>query len=134
MGVTYLLDTHVLLWLLGDPGRVPARSGPSSVTPATGCLVSAACALEVATKVRLGKLDARALVDTWPERLLQLGAEELPVSGQARVLAGSPAVEPPGSRSTDCSSPRAWRRAFSLVTTDAPHPGALPTVSRRLTW
>lgn len=88
MGVTYLLDTHVLLWLLGDPGRVPDEVRGELGDARNRLLASAASALEVATKVRLGKLDAQHLVDTWQERLRQLGAEELPVTSRHAVLAG----------------------------------------------
>lgn len=88
MGVTHLLDTHVLLWLLGEPNRVPERIRTELADPAHGLVVSAASALEVSTKVRTGKLDAAHLVDAWPERVAQIGAVELSVSGRHAVVAG----------------------------------------------
>ena len=60
MSTSYLLDTHVLLWLLGDPGRVPEVVRDQLADRTNGLLVSAASALEISTKVRIGKLDAPA--------------------------------------------------------------------------
>lgn len=57
-----LLDTHALLWwLAGDKHLSPAaRRAIADVDNAT--MVSAASAWEIATKHRLGKLDASSLV------------------------------------------------------------------------
>jgi len=84
----YLLDTHVLLWLLGDPDRVAPGVRTRLADPAVDLLVSAASALEVATKQRLGKLDAGDLVDAWARRVAEIGATELAVTGEHAVLAG----------------------------------------------
>lgn len=90
MGVRYLLDTHVFLWLLGAPELVPERLRDELAQPESELLVSAVSALEVATKVRLGKLDsARHLVATWSARVQDLRAVELPVSTEHALLAGS---------------------------------------------
>lgn len=88
MGVRYLLDTHVLLWLLGDPDRVPPVVRDELADPAVTLLVSAASALEVATKQRLGKLDAGDLVGFWARRVEEIGGTELPVRADHAVLAG----------------------------------------------
>lgn len=90
MGVRYLLDTHVFLWLLGAPELVPERLRHELAQPDNELLVSAVSALEVATKVRLGKLDsARHLVVTWSSRVQDLHAQDLPVSTEHALLAGS---------------------------------------------
>ena len=90
MGVTYLLDTHVFLWLMGEPERVPAPIRSELAESGTEILVSAASAMEVATKVRLGRLEpARHLVDTWLARVHDLRARELAVSTPHALLAGS---------------------------------------------
>ncbi len=52
-GVSHLVDTHVLLWLLADPGRVPEEVRRRLADRTTGLVVSAVSALEIATKVRL---------------------------------------------------------------------------------
>jgi PIN domain nuclease of toxin-antitoxin system len=85
----YLLDTHVFLWLLGRPERVPAEIQLVLGDRENTLRVSAASALEIATKVRLGKLTvpaAQVAVGAWIE---QLGAEPLGVSVEHAGLAGS---------------------------------------------
>lgn len=93
MGVTagpYLLDTHVLLWLLGQPERVPGATRDLLADRRIGIVVSAVSALEVATKVRLGKLDSgRPLVDNWPDRLREIAATDLPITSHHAMVAGS---------------------------------------------
>lgn len=89
MSTTYLLDTHVLLWLLGDPGRVPEEVRDQLADRSNGLLVSAASALEISTKVRIGKLDAPGLPTTLGRRVADLGAETLPVTLEHGLLAGS---------------------------------------------
>ena len=59
-------------------------------SPDNELLVSAVSAMEVATKVRLGKLEtARHLVPTWSARVHDLRAHELPISTEHALLAGS---------------------------------------------
>lgn len=89
MGTSYLLDTHVLLRLLGDPGRVPEEVRDQLADRSNVLLVSAASALEISTKVRIGKLDAPALPTTLGRRVADLGAETLPVTLEHGLLAGS---------------------------------------------
>lgn len=131
MGVTYLLDTHVLLWLLGEPDRLPGEVRSELGKTRNRLLVSAACALEIATKVRLGKLDAQHLLDSWQERLGQIGAEELAVTGRHALLAGTMSWEnrDPFDRLLVAQSIVEGSR---LVTSDA-RIKALPTV-RLLAW
>ena len=90
MGVRFLLDTHVFLWLLGTPELVPEVLRNDLASPDNELLVPAVSSMEVATKVRLGKLDAaRNLVPTWSARVLDLRAQELPVTTEHALLAGS---------------------------------------------
>jgi PIN domain nuclease of toxin-antitoxin system len=88
--VTHLLDTHVFLWLLGSPSRVPTPVLDRLADRANELLVSAVSAMEVATKVRLGKLpSARHVVETWPDRVAEIGARDLPLTTQQALFAGS---------------------------------------------
>lgn len=90
MGMTYLLDTHVVLWLLGAPSRLAQGLRDELADPQTRLLVSAASAMEVATKTRLGKLDVgHTLVPTWSRHLEQIRAEGLAVTTAHALLAGS---------------------------------------------
>lgn len=90
MGVTYLLDTHAFVWLLGSPDRIaePLRSELAST--ANRLLVSAVSAMEVATKVRLGRFDAAGtLVSTWERRVDDIDAEPLDLTTAHALHAGS---------------------------------------------
>jgi PIN domain nuclease of toxin-antitoxin system len=56
--VTLLLDTHVLLWWLDDPGRLSKDARKAIRDGRNAVYVSAAVAWEIAIKKALGKLDA----------------------------------------------------------------------------
>jgi PIN domain nuclease of toxin-antitoxin system len=85
-----LLDTHALLWVLLDPARLPAQTLATVRAPDTAVYVSAASAWEIATKHRLGKLQgAAAVVSGYREHLVRLRAEELPITGQHALTAGT---------------------------------------------
>ncbi|RMI09552.1 type II toxin-antitoxin system VapC family toxin [Cellulomonas triticagri] len=86
---TYLLDTHVFLWLLADPDRVPEEVRSTLDDPRHDLAVSAASAMEIATKTRLGKLDGQPVLSSWRHAVAGIGARELPVTGEHGVLAGS---------------------------------------------
>ena len=51
-----LLDTHVLLWWLGDEAFLAERARGAIADPRNGVWVSAASAWEVAIKSALGRL------------------------------------------------------------------------------
>jgi PIN domain nuclease of toxin-antitoxin system len=57
-----LLDTHALLWWLAGDRQLPSSARSAIADEENLVLVSAASAWEIATKHRLGKLDATALV------------------------------------------------------------------------
>jgi len=89
VGITHLVDTHVLLWLLSDPGRIDADVLSALADPNNPLVVSAASGLELATKVRTGKLDAAALTSTLGRRLEEIGAVSLAISMEHALYAGS---------------------------------------------
>lgn len=90
MSSPLLLDTHALLWTLLEPDRIPEPTLERIRDPATELLVSAASAWEIATKVRLGKLDeARAVVIGYSGHLVRLRASELPISSHHALTAGA---------------------------------------------
>ena len=89
MGVKHLLDTHVLLWLLSAPERISEPVRDALADRSNPLLVSAASALEIATKVRLGNLNAAELVTTMRRRLEDIGADTLSISLEHALLAGS---------------------------------------------
>ncbi|WP_402461642.1 type II toxin-antitoxin system VapC family toxin [Isoptericola aurantiacus] len=94
MGVTYLLDTHAFVWLLGSPERLSESLRPELASTANRLLVSSVSAMEVATKVRLGKFpEAAGLVGAWDRRVDDLDAETLDLTTAHALNAGSMAWE-----------------------------------------
>jgi PIN domain nuclease of toxin-antitoxin system len=76
-----LLDTHALLWWLFDDRALSRRARGLLADPHQEVLVSAASAWEIATKHRLGKLPAAAvLVQDIPGWVARAGFSPLPVS------------------------------------------------------
>jgi PIN domain nuclease of toxin-antitoxin system len=84
-----LLDTHALLWADLEPDKLSRRARSLLQSFSNEILVSAASAWEIATKVRLGKLQhAARLAAELPERLNQLGFRPLPVTIEHAQRAG----------------------------------------------
>jgi PIN domain nuclease of toxin-antitoxin system len=54
----FLVDTHALLWFLGDDDRLSATAKTSMESSENVLLISAACLWEIAIKAGLGKLGA----------------------------------------------------------------------------
>ncbi|MBX2799557.1 MAG: type II toxin-antitoxin system VapC family toxin [Myxococcales bacterium] len=77
-----LVDTHVWLWMHGEPDRLGALARAQLVDPGVTLFVSAASAWELGIKTALGKLRLGQPVATWwPTRLHASRARELPVTG-----------------------------------------------------
>ena len=88
-----LLDTHVLLWALLEPRKLSLELRTALVDSDNTLVVSAACAWEIATKWRLGKLPhARSVVENYAMALHRLAAVDLPISGAVARQAGLWAV------------------------------------------
>ena len=85
-----LLDTHALIWwLAGDPA-LSAKARAAIEDEANPVAVSAASAMEVATKFRLGKLpDAALLARDFEAIVAAQGFTELPISTRHARLAGA---------------------------------------------
>ncbi len=79
--VTYLLDTHAVLWWLTNAPGLSSMAAGLIADPDSRLLVSSASAWEVATKFRLGKLPSAALIANdfggWVD---EMGAHELPIT------------------------------------------------------
>lgn len=89
MGVKHLVDTHILLWLLSTPDRIPESVRDALADRTNPLFVSSASALEIATKIRLNRLHAPGFVQTLPARLSAMGATSLPITVDHALLAGS---------------------------------------------
>lgn len=76
-----LLDTYVVLWALGDPGRLADESRSLIADAATDLAVSTATVWEVAIKAALGKLRLPGPVSRWfLPAVAELGARWLDVT------------------------------------------------------
>jgi len=84
-----LLDTHALLWWLNDDRRLPVKARKLIALGSNAVVVSAASAWEIATKVRLGKLEIAAeLTADFSSVLAQEGFESLSISVDHALRAG----------------------------------------------
>jgi PIN domain nuclease of toxin-antitoxin system len=81
-----LLDTHVLLWAMGDPGELSDQARGAIVDPDNHVLVSAASTWEMAIKGARGKL---RIPDDLADQIASLYYEELPVTIAHSIEAGS---------------------------------------------
>lgn len=76
-----LLDTHTLVWWLEADPRLSNRAKECLDAPRSELYVSAATAWEIATKVRIGKLQiALPFIEDLPREVVRLGYRTLPVS------------------------------------------------------
>lgn len=90
MGVSYLIDTHVLLWWLFDDPKLSIRCREIIQNPDNQIFVSSATAWEIATKYRIGKLpEAKTLVESYQATLSHARFLELPISTDHALRAGS---------------------------------------------
>ena len=87
--MTWLLDTHVLLWALGEPDRLSRAARRVLRDPDSQLVVSAASAWEISTKQRLGKLPgAEVLTGQFARHLRHLGARAADITAEHALLAG----------------------------------------------
>jgi len=85
-----LLDTHVFFWALVAPDRLSNAAQSAIEDPASELIVSAVSAWELATKHRIGKLEAAGpIVLTYERQVADLGAQQLSVSTSHALLAGT---------------------------------------------
>ena len=84
-----LLDTHTFLWLLARPDRLTAEALEVLQDLDNELFVSAASALEVATKQRIGRLSVPGLTETWQAKVESIRATTLDVTTDHALLAGA---------------------------------------------
>ena len=84
-----ILDTHTLLWWLGDDPAMSGAARNAVADTANEILVSAASAMEVVTKHRLGKLPfAAVLAQNFEAVVRDEGFSPLSISLRHASLAG----------------------------------------------
>lgn len=84
-----LLDTHLLLWAAGEPGRLPARIRALMKDPANELIFSAASLWEIAIKRRLGRDDFRVDPRLLRRGLLDNNYSELSITSEQAVAVDS---------------------------------------------
>jgi PIN domain nuclease of toxin-antitoxin system len=88
--VSFLLDTHVVVWMIGSGPRAAGGVLERLLDPEATLFVSAVSAMEVATKVRLGKFpEAADLAANWARTIDEFGADRLSIEEDHAVRAGS---------------------------------------------
>ena len=87
--MSFLLDTHVLLWAAGAPERLPTDTRQLLEDPATELIFSAASLWEVAIKNSLARSDFNVDVRLLRRKLLENDYTELAVTGAHAVAVDS---------------------------------------------
>jgi len=128
--VTFLVDTHALLWWLYGKPRLSERAHALIASRDHRILVSAATAWEISTKHRLGRLPGvEPLLADFEHWLRQAGFGELPIEVADAVLAGRlpHAHRDPFDRMLAAQS---LRRGLAIVTCD----GMLAALGASVVW
>ena len=84
----FLLDTHLLLWAAGNPGRLSAESRDLLTDPATQLMFSTASIWEVVIKNALGRSDFRVEPRRLRDGLIQNGYGELAIRSEHALAVG----------------------------------------------
>ena len=83
-----LLDTHLLLWAAGEPGRLSVRARSLMEDQDNALVFSAASLWEITIKAGLGRADFQIDPHLLRRGLIENGYEELPVTGQHALAVG----------------------------------------------
>ena len=85
-----LLDTCTLVWLDSDPGSLSARARQEIGTQPGSLFVSSVSALELAIKIRKGKLTLPMPLEKWFEGVLSAhGIREIVIDWRISAATGS---------------------------------------------
>jgi len=90
MGMSYIIDTHILLWWLFDDPKLDTDCRNIIREPNHKILVSSASGWEISTKYRLGKLpEAKPLLEAYEQILHQAKFAELSITTTHALRAGN---------------------------------------------
>lgn len=88
--VSFLLDTHVILWALLDAPNLSSNAKKTIIAPENTLFASSASAWEIATKYRIGKLNqAEKLVKMYTQYIEKLHCKTLTISNEHALKAGT---------------------------------------------
>ena len=94
MGISYLIDTHVLLWWVFDDPKLCEISRQILKNPTHKIYVSSASAWEISTKYRIGKMpEAKQLLTKYEILLDKMGFNQLSVTTTHALRAGQLQIE-----------------------------------------
>ena len=82
----WLLDTHVLLWALGGPERLDAKTRALLEDAANEVWFSVTSIWEIAIKTRLGRIDFATRPESVARAARETGFKELPIRSDAAAL------------------------------------------------
>ena len=88
MGLTVLLDTHILIWSMVEPDRLSQNARLIIEDSGNRVLISAAVAWELAIKLKTGKISPPSLVDSLHSSLDRAAFSELPITIEHATRAG----------------------------------------------
>jgi len=125
-----LLDTHLLLWLAGEPDRLPEKAYALIDASENELFFSAASVWEIIIKQGLGRADFKVDAGLLRRGLLDNGYSELPIASEhAIAVASLPTIHKnPFDRILIA---QATIEGFLLLTTDsvvAQYPGPIQMV------
>ncbi|MFO1025706.1 MAG: type II toxin-antitoxin system VapC family toxin [Acetobacteraceae bacterium] len=80
-----LLDTHILIWALAEPSRLPDAAREVLEDTANQVLFSSASIWEIAIKASLGRVDFSVVPRLILEAAVSTGFAELPVTARAAL-------------------------------------------------
>jgi PIN domain nuclease of toxin-antitoxin system len=83
--MTYLLDTHTLIWFLRSPAALPTTIRDLIEDPESTLAISLATPWEMSIKTSIGRLDAADIVDDF-ESIMARGRFNLLVPNVAQVI------------------------------------------------
>ncbi len=86
--MTFLLDTHLLLWVANDPGRLTSESQALLGNPTTKLMFSTVSIWEVVIKNALGRSDFRVEPRQLRDGLIQNGYSELAIRSRHALTVG----------------------------------------------
>ena len=90
MGMSYLIDTHILLWWIFNDPKLNNDCREIISNPDNTIIVSSASAWEIATKFRIGKLpEAKQIVEQYSQILRQAKFSERAIATNHALRAGT---------------------------------------------
>ena len=88
MGMKFLLDTHIIVWLIREPSRISHTAMTLLEDPAFERYFSPVSLYEIAQKTRLGKMDFPDFPELWETWREEMMLTELPLNSRHLLKAG----------------------------------------------